>query len=265
MNAIFTVFVLLACAGASAAAPLDSQLRGVEIEQKLGAAVPLALTFRDETGRAVRFGDYFGSRPTLLALVYYGCPNLCTVTLNGLVEGVRALTLETGRDYDILVVSIDPSETAALAAEKKHTYTMRYGRPGSAKGWHFLTGDAASIRQLAEAVGFRYFYEPATKQFAHASGIMVLTPSGKVSRYFLGIEYPPRDLRLALVEASQSRIGSVADRLLLLCFHYNPLTGRYGLLITRVVQIAGLSTVAALAGLILLMQRRARKRALPTP
>lgn len=257
--------MLLIAATALASAPSDEQLRGVEIDQKLGASVPLNLPFRDESGAAVRLGTFFGSRPVVLALVYYGCPNLCTVTLNGLVESVRTLTLETGRDYEIVVVSIDPAETPALAAEKKHTYTMRYGRPGSARGWHFLSGESDAISQLAGAVGFRYFYEPETKQFAHAAGIMVLSPAGKISRYFLGIEYPPRDLRLALVEASQNRVGTLADRLLLLCFHYNPLTGRYGLLITRVIHILGLSTVAGVAALLLALQRRARRRTLASP
>jgi len=261
----FALLLLLAAlvssASAQAAALSASDLQTVGIEQRLGATVPLDLTFRDESGQPVRLGTYFGQRPVVLALVYFSCPNLCTVTLNGLVEGVRALHAETGRDYDVVVVSIDPAESSTLAAEKKRTYTMRYGRPGSARGWHFLTGEAESIRQLAETVGFHFRFDDATRQFAHASGIMVLTPTGKISRYFPGIEYPPRELQLALTDASQQKIGTLADRLLLLCFHYNPATGRYGLIITRVVQFAGLGTVALLGLLIFELHRRARRRA----
>jgi protein SCO1/2 len=263
---IFPLIVaLLVLVSTSVCAVTDAELHRVEIEQRLGATLPLNLVFRDETNAPVRLGSYFGERPVVLALVYYGCPNLCTVTLNGLVESVRVLTLQTGRDFDIVVVSIDPSETAALAATKKHTYTMRYGRPGGAAGWHFLTGSQGAIQPLAEAVGFHYIYDPATKQFAHAAGFAVAAPDGKISRYFLGIEYPPRELRQALVDASAHRVGTLTERLLLLCFHYNPINGHYGALITRIVQITGLATAAGVAALLFTLHRRARRNAPAAP
>jgi protein SCO1 len=236
------------------------QIARVDFEQHLGASVPLNAVFRDETGAPVMLSRFFGERPVVLALAYYKCPNLCTVVLNGMLESLRDVRQEVGRDFDVVVVSIDPAETPSLAAEKKHTYGMRYGRPGSAKGWHFLTGDAANIRQLADAVGFHYVYEPQSKQYAHASGIMVLTPDGRVSRYFLGIEYPPKDVRAALLQAGESKIGSLANRLLLLCFHYDPQTGRYTLIITRVIQVAGIGTALLVGWMIVHMARYERRR-----
>ncbi len=243
----------------------DSQLAKVGFVQKLDGQVPLDVTLCDETGTAVRLGSYLGPRPVILVLAYYDCPSLCTLVLNGALESARDLKLEAGKDFEIVVVSIRPNESPALAAAKKQTYTMRYGRPGSASGWHFLTGAAPSITQVAESVGFHYEYDPGSNQFAHASGVIVLTPAGKISRYFFGIEYPPKELRLALVEASQHRIGTLAERLYLLCFHYNPATGRYGLIITRVVQAGGIGTVLMLGALMLQLNRKARRRmALPS-
>lgn len=243
----------------------DAELSKAGFEQKLSGQVPLDVTLRDETGADVRLGAYFGSRPVILALAYYDCPSLCTLVLNGVLESARNLKLEAGKDFEIVVVSIRPDEAPALAAAKKQTYTLRYGRPGSAKGWHFLTGGAASIAQVADAVGFHYVYDPGSNQFAHASGMVVLTPAGRISRYFLGIEYPPKEVRLALVEASQHRIGTLAERLYLLCFHYNPATGRYGLVITRAVQAGGIGTVLLLGALVLRMNRKAgRRMALPS-
>lgn len=238
----------------------DAQLAQVDFVQKLNGQVPLDVTLRDETGAEVRLASFFGTRPVILALAYYDCPSLCTLVLNGVLDSARDLRLDAGLDFEIVVVSIRPNESSALAAAKKHTYSMRYGRPGAAKGWHFLTGDEHSIRQIADAVGYHYVYDPVSRQFAHPSGMTVLTPAGKISRYFLGIEYPPKDVRLALVEASQHRIGTLADRLFLLCFHYNPATGRYGLMITRIVQAAGIGTVVALAGLMHHLNRLARRR-----
>ncbi len=203
----------------------------------------------------MRLGSYFGRRPVVLALADYQCVHLCTVVLNGLLESARNLRLDAGRDFEIVIVNIRPGSAPALAAAKKHTFTFRYGRPGADAGWHFLSGDADAIRQLADGVGFHFVFEPASQQFAHPSGIVVLTPEGRVARYFLGIEYPPKDLRLALLEASRNSIGSLADRLLLLCFHYDPSTSRYGLLITRVVQVAGLGTVLGLGAMILYFRR----------
>ena len=257
---LFLIFMLLTVAVVRAQTLPDTQIARVDFEQRLGVTVPVNAMFRDETGAPVRLGQFLGERPVVLALAYYECPNLCTVVLNGMLESLRNVRQEAGRDFDVVVVSINPRESSKLAADKKHTYTMRYGRPGSAKGWHFLTGDDAPIRQLADAVGYRYVYEPKSKQYAHPSGIVVITPEGKVSRYFLGIEYPPNEVRKALAEASQRRIGSLANRLLLLCFHYDPHTGRYTLLITRLLQIAGLGTALAVGVLIVRMARHEHRR-----
>lgn len=236
------------------------QIARVDFEQRLGASLPLNAVFRDETGSQVTLSHYFGERPVVLAMAYYRCPNLCTVVLNGMLESLRDVRQEVGRDFDVVVVSIDPKETPSLAAEKKHTYSTRYGRPGSAKGWHFLTGNEPAIRQLADAVGFHYVYEPQSQQYAHASGIVIVTPDGKVSRYFLGIEYPPKEVRAALLQASESKIGSLTSRLLLLCFHYDPHTGRYTLIITRVLQIAGIGTALLVGGMIVWMACYERRR-----
>jgi protein SCO1/2 len=226
-------------------------LAAVGFDQKLDAAVPPELTFRDEGGRVVRFDALLGGKPTILALVYYQCPMLCTETLNGLVRALRALSFDAGRHFNVVIASIDPRETPALAAAKKAVYVERYGRPGAAQGWTFLTGDEASIRRLAAAVGFRYAYDPDLRQYAHATGLVVLTPGGRVSRYLYGVEYPAGDVRLALVEAAAGKIGSPVDLLLLYCYHYDPLSGRYGLIVTRVLRAAGALTVLLLAALIL--------------
>lgn len=236
------------------------QIERVDFEQHLGASVPLNAVFRDESGSSVMLSHFLGERPVVLAMAYYKCPNLCTVVLNSMLQSLRDVRQDVGKDFDVVVVSIDPTETPSLAADKKHTYSMRYGRPGSAKGWHFLTGDAQNIGQLADAVGFHYVYEPHSKQYAHASGIMVVTPDGKISRYFLGIEYPPKEVRAALLQASESKIGSLANRLLLLCFHYDPQTGRYTLIITRVMQIAGIGTALLVGWMIVHMARLERRR-----
>ncbi len=236
-----------------------AMLRDVAFEQRLNVLLPLDLAFRDERGREVRLGDYFGPRPVVLALVYYECPMLCTQVLNGLTSALEVLPLEIGRDFTVVTVSFDPQETPALAAAKKRTYMERYRRPGAAAGWHFLTGGEASIRRLTDAVGFRYAYDERIDQFAHAAGITVLTPEGRLARYFYGIEYPPRDLRFALVEAAQHKIGSPVDRLLLFCYHYDPTTGKYGLMTMRLVRAGGLATIAALSGFILMMNWKEKK------
>jgi protein SCO1/2 len=230
------------------------------LDQKLDAQVPLEAVFRDEHGHAVNLGHFFGQKPVILALAYYECPNLCTLVLNGVLQTAQDLKFDAGKEYEIVVVSFDPHERPALAAAKKQIYLQRYGRAGAADGWHFLIGDQAAIAQLANSVGYRFAYDDATRQFAHPSVIMVLTPAGKVSRYFPGIEYPPRDVRLALIEASQEHVGSLADRLFLLCFHYNPATGKYGLLISHVMQFAGIGTAVALAAYIFFMVRRENAR-----
>lgn len=257
---LLLTFLLFVVTAAPAQTLSNEQIARVDFEQRLGATVPVNAIFRDEVGAPVRLGQFLGERPVVLALAYYECPNLCTVVLNGLLESLRNVRQDVGRDFDVVVVSINPQETPKLAADKKHTYSMRYGRPGTGKGWHFLTGDGASIQQLADAVGYHYVYEPKSRQYAHPSGIVIITPEGKVSRYFLGIEYPPNDVRQALLEASQSKIGSLANRLLLLCFHYDPHTGRYTLLVTRLMQIAGLGTALAVGVLIVRMARQEHRR-----
>ncbi|MBI1927913.1 SCO family protein [Candidatus Poribacteria bacterium] len=221
-------------------------LREVGIDQRLNEQVPLDLVFRDETGKLVRLGDYFGEKPVILSLVYYECPMLCTLVLNGLLKSLRALSFDVGKEFNVVTVSFNPGETPTLAAAKKAEYIQHYSRPGTAEGWHFLTGQEASIQQLAQAVGFRYVYDAQKNQFAHASGIMVLTPQGRLSHYFYGIEYSPRDIRLSLVEASANKIGSPVDQLLLYCYHYDPTTGKYGVIIMNIIRLAGLGTVLAL-------------------
>ncbi|MGH7601733.1 MAG: SCO family protein, partial [bacterium] len=232
----FTLLVLLTASTSLHAQILDSSvpppmLREVGIDQKLGTSLPLELAFRDESGQLVPLQQYFGDKPVVLSFVYYECPMLCTQVLNGLLESLKTLSFDVGNQFEVATVSFDPRETSALAAAKKEIYLKQYGRAGAEQGWHFLTGDTASIRRLTQAAGFRYKYDPVTDQFAHASGIMVITPQGKIARYFYGIEYPARDLRLALVEASENKIGSLVDQVLLYCFHYDPSIGKYGLVI----------------------------------
>ena len=222
-------------------AALPVPLQDVGIDQRLDAKVPLELTFRDEAGKQVKLGDYFHDKPVILVPVYYECPMLCTLTLQGLERATRAMAL---KEYRVVTFSIDPREKAA----KRRV-----------AGWHYLTGDEASIRQLTEAIGFRYRWDESTKQFAHAAGVMVLTPEGKIARYFYGVEYSPRDLRLSLVETSAGKIGSPVDAVFLFCFHYDPLTGKYGLAITRLLQVAGVGTVLALGTFIGVMLRRERR------
>ena len=232
----------------------------VGIDQKLDAQVPLDLAFRDEAGRAVRLGDYFGDKPVVLSLVYYDCPMLCTQVISGLVSTLRGLSFTPGEEFVSVTVSFDPREQPALAAAKKQSYIQRLGRPEAAAGWHFLTGDEAAIKALTGAVGFRYAWDKSLEQFAHASGIMVLTPQGKISRYFYGVDYAPRDLRLGLVEASAGRVGSLADQVLLLCYHYDPTTGKYGVIVMNVLRLAGALTVAALFALMIYSWRRNKAR-----
>lgn len=249
---------LLAAAPARAQSGVPPMLRDVGIDQRLNQQAPLDLVFRDESGRTVALRDYFGQRPVILSLVYYNCPMLCTLVLNGLLRSMRALPLNAGQEYDVVTVSFDPRETPALAAAKKQAYVERYGRAGAAQGWHFLTGDEPAIQQLTRAVGFRYKFDPATGQFAHASGIMVLTPQGRLARYFYGVEYSTRDIRLALVEASANKIGTPADQVLLFCFHYDPATGKYGFAIMNALRAAGLATMLGLVALVWSLSRRHR-------
>jgi protein SCO1/2 len=253
------VFTLaLAAAAQENAAVTPPQLRGVGIDQRLNNPVPLDLKFRDETGQTLTLGSYFGKKPVILSLVYYSCPMLCTMAENGLLNALRDVPFNIGEQYRVVTVSIDPSDTPEMAMGKKAVYVGLYGRPGSKLGWHFLVGDEPSIRALAQAVGFHYNYLPETKQFAHATGIVVLTPQGKVSRYFYGISYPPRDIRLALVEASNEKIGGPVDAVLLYCCQYDPATGKYSVVVARVLKIAGVITLLCMGTLIVALSRGRR-------
>lgn len=236
-------------------------VKDVSIEQKLNEQVPLDLTFRDETGKTVQLKQYFGKKPVLLTLVYYECPSLCGLVLQGLLKSLRVLNYTPGDQFEIVTVSISPWETPELAAAKKEAFLKEYGRLDAAAGWHWLTGDEKNIRALADAVGFRYVYDPKTKQFAHAAGIMLLTPTGKISRYFYGIEYSPRDLRMGIMDASQGKVGSLVEKVILFCYQYDPTTGKYGLVVVRLIQLGGLLTLAILGGFMGIMfyrERRAR-------
>src|SRR2546423_3401022 len=234
-------------------------LKKVGIEQKLNSQIPLDATFRDESGREVKLGEYFrGGRPVVLTLVYYECPMLCNQTLNGLVGALEVVSFTPGREFEVVTVSFDPREGPELAAKKKETYLKRFRREGAEEGWHFLTGDKDSIERLAQATGFQYVWDEQSKQFAHASAIMVATPEGKLSHYFYGIEYSPKDLRLALVESSKGKIGSPVDALILYCYHYDPATGKFAP-VMAVLRAAGVLTVFGVVGLILYLRRRTRR------
>jgi protein SCO1 len=238
---------------------LPKALSDVRIEQKLDQQLPLDLVFRDESGQQVKLGQYFGKKPVVLAFVYYDCPMLCTQVLNGMVTSFRVLPFQVGNEFDVVTVSFDPRETNTLAAAKKKVYVNYLPeklRAGANNGWHFLTGDQANITQLTEAAGFHYRWDEETKQFAHASAIMVTTPQGKLSRYFYGIEYAPRDLRLGLIESSANRIGSRVDQLLLYCYHYDPATGKYGAPIMRVMRVAGVLTVLGILAMMLFLKAK---------
>jgi protein SCO1 len=228
----------------------------VGIDQKIGQQLPLDSIFRDENGRDVKLGQFFGTRPVVLALAYYECPMLCTQVLNGMTGALKTLSFDAGRDFDVVVVSIDPKDNFRLAADKKVTYLEHYGRPSTAGGWHFLTGTEASIKPLAEAIGFRYAYDPNLKQYAHGAAIYVATPKGVIARYLLGIDFAPRDLRLALVEASNNRLGTMTDQVLLLCYHYDPAVGKYGVAILNSVRVGFIATVAAFLGFVFVSLKR---------
>jgi len=243
-------------------------LKNVGIEQHLNQQIPPALLFRDETGKTVQLADYFGKKPMVLNLVYYQCPMLCGEVLSGLESALRVLKFDVGKEFDVITVSFDPKETPEMASEKKAEYLKRYGRSGAAEGWHFLTGPAASIDALTKAAGFQYQYDSKTGQFAHATAIMVLTPEGKIAQYYYGVEFAPKDLRFGLIQASENKIGTVVDQVLLYCYHYNPDTGKYGAIINRVLQLAAGATVLILGTFILVMFRMgptavARSRRVP--
>ena len=236
-------------------------LKEVGIDQKLNGQVPLDLEFTDEQGRTVTLGQYFGPRPVVLGLVYYQCPMLCTLVLNGLVGSLDGMAFDAGQEYDVVVVSFDPGETPAMAAEKKREFVRRYNRAGAEDHVHFLTGRESAIKPLTSAVGFRYVYDESIKQWAHPAAITVLTGDGRVSRYLYGVEFAPRDLKLALVEAADGRIGTLVDQAVLFCYHYDPETGRYGLVIMNIVRLAGVLTVLALGASIFFTLRRDARQA----
>jgi protein SCO1/2 len=240
----------------------EGKFAEIGIDQKLDEQLPLDLVFNNEKDRQVALREYFGDKPVALSLVYYECPMLCTQVLNGLLRSLQTLAFDVGREFEVVTVSFDPGETPALAAAKKKEYLKRYDREGAEKGWHFLTGTQDQIDRLTKAVGFRYQYDAETDNYVHASGIMVLTPQGKLARYFYGIEYAPKDLRLGLIEAADNKIGSPVDQLLLLCYRYDPTTGKYGLVIMNSLRIAGFATVAILALFVAIMLRRERKQGL---
>jgi protein SCO1/2 len=241
-------------------------LRNVGIDQRLNQQVPLDLSFRNEAGETVTLGSLMRGKPVILSLVYYECPMLCTLVLNGLLGTLKALPFDAGNEFDVITVSFNPKDTAELAAKKKAAYLNEYRRPGAEQGWHFLTGDEASIKRLAEAVGFRYTYLPDKGEFAHAAGIMVTTPKGVLARYFYGVEYAPRDVKFGLMEAAENRIGSPIDQLMLFCFSYDATTGRYTNQVMLLVRVAGAVTALAIIGFIVRAWRRERRRGgRPTP
>jgi protein SCO1/2 len=235
-----------------------SILREVNIAQRLNEPIPPEITVRDENGKSVHLGDYFGTKPIVLSLVYFDCPALCTEVLNGELRTMKAITLDLGKDFDAVTVSFEPKDTPALAKAKRDVYAGQYGRSGARENWHFLTGDQPSIDALTQAAGFHYAYDSASRQYAHAAAILVLTPHGRIARYFYGVQYPSRDFRLGLVEASEGKIGTPTDHALLYCYQYDPATGKYGLIVMNVVRAAGVLTMLVLGIFMFVMFRRER-------
>jgi protein SCO1/2 len=242
---------------------LPDALKTIGIDQKLGEQLPLDTTFTDEDGRAVKLGDYFQSgRPVVLAFVYYECPMLCNQVLNGLTGSLKGISLDAGKDFDVLAISFDARENdqPGLAKAKKASYLERYGRPGSESGWHFLTGTQDSIDKATSAAGFGFKWDEKSKQFAHAAGVMVVTPSGKMSRYFYGIDYAPRDIKLGVLESAENRVAAPTEKLLLYCYHYDPATGKYGLAILNVIRLGGVATVLGLGAMVFVFWRKGKKK-----
>jgi protein SCO1/2 len=260
-----TLLAALVLSGAASVNPRALEappaLKEVGFDQKLGATLPLDAPFVDEAGREVRLGDYFGKKPVVLNLVYFDCPMLCTVSLNGLESALQVLAFLPGREFELVTISFDAKEGPALAAQKKRAHLTRLQRTGAEAGWHFLTGRPAAIQAVSRAVGFRYAWDEETHQFAHPAGLVVLTPDGRIARYLFGIEYAPKDLRLALVEAADGKVGGPVDQLLLYCYRYDPVTGRYGPAIMGILRLAAGLTMLALFGFIFLAWRRERRAA----
>jgi len=245
---------------------LPAALQEVRIEQKLDQQLPLDLVFRDEAGNDVKLGQYFGQKPVVLAFVYYDCPMLCTQILNAMVTSFRVLPFQVGNEFDVVTISFDPRETPELARAKKKVYVNYLPekmRANAANGWHFLTGDQANIERITGAAGFHYRWDEKTQQFAHASAIMLTTPQGKLSRYYYGVDYPARDLRLGLIESSANKIGSPVDQLLLYCYHYDPATGRYGAVVMNVMRVAGVITLLGIVAMLVLLKARNTTGATP--
>lgn len=243
---------------------LPETLKSVGIEQKLGDKLPLDVELKDEDGKTVKLGTYFNNgRPVILALVYYECPMLCSQVLNGLTGSLKGMSLDAGKDFDVVALSFDARENDKpdLAKNKKVSYMERYGRPGTEKGWHFLTGTQQAIDRVTFAAGFKYKWDEKSDQFAHAAGIMILTPDGKLSRYFYGIDYAPKDVKFGIMESSENRVGNAAEQLLLYCYHYDPATGKYGLAILRVMRLAGVATVLGMGTMIFVLWRKNKKKA----
>ena len=242
---------------------LPSQLQKVGIDQKLNSQLPLDANFKDENGNVVKLGDYFGKgKPIVLALVYYECPMLCNEVLNGLTGSLKGISFDAGKDFDVVAISFDAreNEKSDLTRNKKASYMARYGRAGTEKGWHFLTGAQSEIDKVTEAVGFNYQFDQATNQFAHAGGIMVVTPEGRLSRYLYGIDYSPKDLKFSLMDSAQNKIGNPVEQLYLYCFHYNPATGKYGLEILSVLRLMAVATVLGLGGMLFVFLRRDKRK-----
>jgi len=231
-------------------------LKNVGIQQNLNQEIPANLAFTDDLGRSLHLGDYFGKRPLILNLVYYNCPMLCGEVLSGLEHSLSMMQFDVGKEFDVITVSFDPSETPEMAAKKKSEFLRRYKRAGAEQGWHFLVGKPDAIDALTKAAGFQYQYDAKTKQFAHATAILVLTPEGRIAQYYYGVEYPPKDLRLGLVEAGKGKIGDIVDQLLLYCYHYDPEQGKYSATILRVLRLAGVATMLCIGTLIFVMIRR---------
>jgi len=261
-RAVPTVLALALVLVGQTYALTPNELNQITFDQNIGQQISRDLTFRDSDGTRFQLGAHFGSKPALLVLGYYHCPMLCTLISNGLIEALQELRFNVGKDFDVINVSIDPRETPALAAGKKTEYLKRYGRPGAENGWHFLTGDEKTISTIAREAGFRFAYDSASGGYAHPSGVIVLTPQGKISRYFLGVNLDPRELRQAVTAAARDETGSVIQRLVLLCYHYNPITGKYGSLIMLVLRASGIATVLAVIAFVIWMvgrDRRARR------
>ena len=259
-SAAFLLLAVFSAAAQTSDRPqAANELQGIGIDQRLNAQIPLDAQFHDEAGRDVRLGDYFGRKPVILALVYYRCTMLCSYILSGMVSGLRPLAFRAGRDFEVVAISIDPSESPQLAAAKRDNYAHSYSPRAGPEGWHFLTGTEPNIRAVADAVGFHYRYDPETKVFLHASGIMVTTPAGRVARYFYGVEFTPKDLKLGLVEASGNRIGSPVDQILLLCYHYDPAKGKYSAAVINLLRFsAGLVLLILVGALTILFRRDGR-------